>query len=249
MYRIVAVEFLNTLPFIEALRNSAYLTKNCIVTTADPKTCAISLFNNTADIALLPVSAIHDFDHLYRLTDYGIASNGEVKTVGIFSNKKWEDIHTICKSSVSRSSNNLLDIINRHFWKLEKKIIEHTDNIIADAQLIIGDEAFNGHKIFQYYYDLSQIWKEKTKLPFVFATWMSRTIIDSNFILELNRAFQNSTSPSELHKIASKFGDRSAEIESYFKNNICYLINPEMIKSMHYFFELNEWKWNIADEF
>lgn len=144
-WRIAAVEYYNTLPYIRAIQSDPLLSSRILLTTADPKGCAAALKNGAADIALLPIGSMCDFEELYLLGPYGIASDGPVHTVCVFSDKPEEEIYTIRESSASRTSNQLLRLINTMYWKEQKNIVPD-DFVDADAQLIIGDDAFSAHK-------------------------------------------------------------------------------------------------------
>ncbi|MEP7196798.1 MAG: menaquinone biosynthesis protein [Saprospiraceae bacterium] len=245
MYRIVAVEYLNTLPYIRAIQNSALLASKIEIVTADPKECAKALLTNSADLVLLPVGSFADFDKLYMPLNFGIACYGKVYTVCIFSDKKWEDISIIRESVSSRSSNKLLELLNHNFWNNSKQILDYNSIKESDAMLIIGDEAFEAHQKFKYVYDLGEIWKQNTGLPFVFAVWMSRKILDDSFIQLMDKAFEEGVKMDALINLASGLEKNSTELISYFKSNILFKLDEKMLESLKLFFKLNKWNWNI----
>ncbi|MGY8989788.1 MAG: MqnA/MqnD/SBP family protein, partial [Flavobacteriales bacterium] len=89
----------------------------------------------------------------------------------------------------------LLRILCREYWKVTPKYKNSEkgfeDKIVGStAALIIGDRAFAANKKYKYVYDLPEIWKEMTGLPFVFACWISNKNIDENFLSEFNSALK-----------------------------------------------------------
>ena len=138
----------------------------------------------------------------------------------------------------------LLRILCREYWKISPKF-QNSEKGFEDkiegrtAALIIGDRAFAANKKYKYIYDLSEIWKEMTGLPFVFACWISNKNIDKNFLSEFNSAL--------------KFGlseiDKSVEIEKhnfshcnnpndYLNNKISYILDKENRKGMEVFLSM-----------
>ncbi|MBK6823750.1 MAG: hypothetical protein IPG87_12425 [Saprospiraceae bacterium] len=141
-YRLISVEYLNALPFIHAFTNSPLLSQFDIQ-TGTPKECAESLLNDHADIALLPIGALNQFDNLHLVSEYCIGCDGEVRTVCIFSDLEFEDIKTIKEDPDSRTSNLLLHTLNTHFWASNQKqlLVNGQQTEDADGYLIIGDRA------------------------------------------------------------------------------------------------------------
>ncbi len=248
MYKVVAVEYLNTLPYITAFEQSEYLQKNTILYKTDPKNCAAALKDGFADIVLLPIGSIYEFEQIFLISPYGIACDGAVKSVGVFSQAPFSEVKTILKSEFSRSSNELLKLINSKYWNNSKKIIDSSESEFPDAQLIIGDKAMQSHSKFQHFLDLGLEWKKWTDLPFVFACWVSSHHIDLRFRQELNNTFEKHTQSNALKLIADQQAN-SEECFNYFEKNIQYRLTNEMLESMRYFFQLNQWKWNINEQF
>ena len=78
MLKISAVSYLNTYPFVYGLQQSGLLDKFKLELDV-PSVCASKLKNNQADIALVPVGALPDFDQ-YELTScYCIGAVNQVK--------------------------------------------------------------------------------------------------------------------------------------------------------------------------
>lgn len=92
--RISAVKYANTYPFIFGLKDSGF-DKKIILDTDHPAECAYKLITNRADIGLIPVAALPQLKEYHIISDYCIGSNGDVRTVMLLSNSRFEKISTI----------------------------------------------------------------------------------------------------------------------------------------------------------
>lgn len=112
-----------------------------------------------------------------------IDSNGPVGSVLLFSKKPIEELEgeTIFMTSQSETSIALLQIICRKFYGLSctylltSKPLEQTLSSHA-AYLLIGDDALSeaARRPDLRIYDLGQLWKKFTNLPFTYALWLLR---------------------------------------------------------------------------
>ena len=239
-YKVSAVEYLNTIPFIYGVNNSEI--SNQIELFLDfPAECARKLLKDEVDIALVPVSILKKNPEFNIISDFCIGSEGKVDTVCLYSEIPLEEIEEIYLDYQSRTSVELLKVLCREYWKISPKFKDSEkgfeDKIVGrTAALIIGDRAFSANKKYQYVYDLPEIWKEMTGLSFVFACWISNKNIDKNFLSEFNAAL--------------KFGlseiDKSVDIEKhnfphcknpndYLNNKISYILDKKKIEGMKLF--------------
>lgn len=240
MIKIVAVEYLNTLPYIKAIESSELLRGKIKLERSNPRHCADALINGSADLVLLPIGALSNFDNLYCQLKFGIACEGEVGTVGIFSDKLWNDIHIVKESASSRSSNLLLHTLNKYYWNHQLKIVETNSNIDCDASLIIGDDSFHAKKLYQHYYDLGLQWKFFSNRPFLFALWLSKRPLPSEILYELNTVFNFFTDAKQLKILEENITDYP--IENYLTRQIQFKIDFNHIESLDYFLKINKIK-------
>ena len=174
-YKVSAVSYLNTIPFIYGLKNSLIFDQ--IELSLDfPALCADKLIRGEVDIALAPVVSIPQLHNLHIISDYCIGANGAVDTVCLYSDVPISEIESIALDYQSHTSVELLKILLREYWylnpELKKADIGFEDNIKGKhAALVIGDRAFDFQTKHNYIYDLSANWKQLTGLPFVFAAW------------------------------------------------------------------------------
>ena len=186
MIKVSAVSYLNTMPFIYGLKHSNFI-KSIDLQLNYPSLCAEKLLNNEVDIALVPVAIIPQLKNYFLISDYCIGSFGCVDTVCLYSNVDIREVTKITLDYQSITSVALLKILLKEYWDLKPLITKSNpgfENNIkgSNAELVIGDRAFKMNNQYKYIYDLSEIWKEMTGLPFVFATWVSNKIISKKFI-------------------------------------------------------------------
>tara|TARA_B100000700_G_C14938138_1_gene805411 strand:- start:463 stop:1206 length:744 start_codon:yes stop_codon:yes gene_type:complete len=216
-YKVSAVSYFNTIPFIYGIKHSEIF--NQIELLLDfPSECARKLLEDEVDIALVPIVILKRTSQFNIVSNFCIGSNGKVDTVCVYSNIPIQNVESIYLDYQSKTSVELLKIICKEHWniypefKASRKGFEEKIKGRA-AALIIGDRAFSANRRYKYQYDLSDIWKKMTGLPFVFACWISNKKIDKDFLKKLNSAL--------------RFGlldiEKSVEIE---KHNFPYCQNP-----------------------
>src|SRR6185312_13227571 len=111
-----------------------------------PSMLAQRLQEGTIDMALLPVAAIPGIPGANIVSDYGIAADGNVVSVAIFSQVPMDQIETVYLDYQSRTSVRLAQLLLENHWnkKVEyKQATEHYIDYIhgASAGVIIGDRA------------------------------------------------------------------------------------------------------------
>lgn len=242
-YKVSAVSYLNTIPFIHGIKSSN-IYDSIDLQLDFPSECARKLSENEVDIALVPVAILKKNPEFKIVSDFCIGADGDVDTVCLYSDVPLEEIEELLLDYQSRTSVELLRILCREYWKISPKFQNSEkgfENKIEErtAALIIGDRAFTANKKYKYVYDLPEIWKEMTGLPFVFACWISNKNIDKNFLAEFNSAL--------------KFGlseiDKAVEIEKhnyphcnnpndYLNNKISYILDEEKRKGMEVFLSM-----------
>ena len=242
MIKVSAVSYLNTIPFIYGLKNSPIFDQ--IELSLDfPALCADKLLNNQVDIGLIPVATIPKIKNAQIISDYCIGSDGKVDTVCLYSNVPISEIESIALDYQSRTSTELLKLLLNEYWKITPQLTNTEsgfENKIngKHAALVIGDRAFELNNKYSYIYDLSDIWKQLTGLPFVFAAWVSNTKLSQDFILAFNNALENGL--TDIDKAIALEGDNYSNCENpedYLNYKISYLLDAEKQKGMALFLE------------
>ncbi len=242
MFKISAVSYLNTLPFIYGIEHSGFLKTTEYSLSRDiPSDCAKKLENNQADIVLVPIAAIAKMPKINIISNYCIGANRNVLSVLLVAQKPLSELKNIYLDYQSRTSINLVKVLSKYYWEknfnwlnthpgYENKI----ENI--NGGVIIGDRALELSAHYKYKYDLASEWNNFTGLPFVFACWVSKLDIDNDFINKFNKALEwginhiNSINPN-YPKLSNEF------IRNYYKFNIDYNFDEKKQEGMNLFFK------------
>ncbi len=237
--QVGAVSYINALPLIEGLSNKS-IANQIDLYLETPAVLASKLQTGELDIALVPVAILNQLHDAHIIGDYGIASNGNVASVCIFSDVSLEEVDTLMLDYQSRTSVMLAQILLREYWKISPKIIVGAPGFEQQIQhktagLVIGDRALKQRNKSKYIYDLAEAWKALTGLPFVFAVWVSNKNLPTSFIESFNQA--TASGLNLLKDIASRIDFPEYDIFSYYTNNIAYLINQDMRDGMGLFLE------------
>lgn len=241
--KISAVSYLNTLPFLYGIKNSG-LTEKIVFEQDIPSVCASKLLNNEVDIALVPVAVIPLMKESYIISDYCIGASGKVKTVLLLSDVPLDEIKSIYLDYQSKTSVNLIRILAKKYWKINpdwKNTTKGYENKIKgrNAGLIIGDRTFHLEKNYKFVFDLAEEWEKFTRLPFVFAAWVSNKPVDKEFIKEFNRALLYGLENIEhvVSKFYLAFPDCKIDMHKYFTQCISYELDNDKKRAMKLFFE------------
>ncbi len=240
--RISAVKYANTYPFIYGLEESGF-AERVILETDHPADCADKLIKGKIDIGLIPVATIPLLKEHHIISNYCIGANGDVKTVMLLSNCKFEEIDTIFLDYRSRSSVALSKVLAKNFWEREfrwmntSKGFDFRNTGKNEAVVLIGDQCFEYEKSFKYSIDLAGEWKNFTGLPFVFACWTANKILDEEFIADFNGAL--GVGVNNIKGVVEKFGSSGAikgdELFKYLTGNIDFNLDDEKKKAMDLF--------------
>lgn len=206
-----------------------------------PSRLAEQLRNGKIDMALLPVAAMPTIENAKVVSEYGIAADGYVASVAIFSYVPMEEIEELYLDYQSRTSVRLARLLFKHHWKKEvifKQAPENYIQYISDknAGVIIGDRALMQLNNFEYVYDLAAEWKAYTGLPFVFAAWVSNKELPKAFLSDFDQA--NAAGLQKIDLIVQHEVFPFYDLKEYYTENIHYKLNEDKIKGMNKFLEL-----------
>lgn len=229
-----AVQYLNTKPLIYGLQQGMMQEELDLVMDY-PANVAKMLIEDQVDIGLVPVATIPKLKDYHIVCDYGIACDGEVASVGLFSDVPMEEISTVLLDYQSRTSVRLARILMKEFWKIDPEIIDTRDDFRGQikgttAGIVIGDRALEQRKDSAYVFDLGQAWKEMTGLPFVFAAWISNKQIDPDFQLAFNEA--NRYGLERLEEVVARHPYQTYDLITYYKENIDYSLDAKKMEGL-----------------
>jgi chorismate dehydratase len=176
---VTAVSYLNTLPYVWGLTHSPSQALWSLSLDV-PSACAAKVLQNEADLGLTPVAVLPDLLTNYDRLDWGIAADGKVSSVFLFSKVPLEKIRSISMDTDSRTSVLLVRVLAAHHWNIDvtwDTTCTRDQLIMQKSAVMIGDKAIAARKLFPYAYDLAEEWKKMTALPFVFAIWTAKKSI------------------------------------------------------------------------
>lgn len=238
--KVGAVSYLNTKPLLYGIENGSII--NDIELSVDyPSKLATQIKEGTIDVALLPVAAIPTIDNARVISDYGIAADGKVASVAVFSMVPIEDVKRVYLDYQSRTSVRLTKLLFEQHWKQDVEFVQAPENYIdyindTTAGVIIGDRALKQLTNFEYVYDLSEEWKNYTGLPFVFAAWVANKDLPEQFIKAFNEA--NAIGMQHIQEIVASNPFPYYDLEEYYTERIHFHLNDEKLKGMNKFLEL-----------
>ena len=175
--RIGMVKYLNTAPIHEKWKSTVH-HDNWQMVEAAPAVLNRKLAEGQIDLGFVSSYeyAVHPERYMI-LSGLSISANGPVGSVFLFSHVPMEQLDgvSVLLSSQSETSVSLVKIILEDFHKVCPEYV--TGNILDaeskdyQAILAIGDDALRlvDTATYLYQFDLGDIWKRETGLPFVFA--------------------------------------------------------------------------------
>jgi len=232
--KISALSYSNTYPFVYGLQQKLG-NRAGELRFEVPAVSARRFASGEVDVALVPVGALPSLSDYKIITDYCIGSDGEVKTVCLYSKQPLEKITTVFLDIESRTSVNLAKILAREYWKISpgwKPFDSKANPVSHDSVVLIGDKTFGMENRYPFVWDLSDEWKKLTGLPFVFAVWVARKDVDNEFVEMLNDALAFGV--DNIANLYDNFLIKMPrdEFEDYLKNYISYNLNDEKLRAM-----------------
>jgi chorismate dehydratase len=232
--KVAAVSYLNTKPLLYGIERSDIINEIELILNY-PSGLAKSLQDGSIDLALLPVAAIPFINNARIVSDYGIASTGNVVSVALFSQVPIEEMKNVYLDYQSRTSVKLAQVLLENYWKKEVGYLQAPENYIdyingTNAGVIIGDRALKQLHNFEYVYDLSAAWKGHTGLDFVFAAWVANKELPADFITRFNAA--NALGLRHLDEIIAANPFPYYDLHTYFTENIHYHLDEEKKKGL-----------------
>lgn len=237
--RLCAVSYLNTKPFLYGLLQSP-VGEELLMETAIPSECARRLAEGSTDIALVPVAALAQLTDYYLLSDFCIGTVGAVKTVCIYGDVPIEEMKEIYLDYHSRTSAMLTRLLLEEYWQRSPELRHAEEGYIGKINghtggLVIGDRAIGLEERFNYVYDLGEVWKMHTGLPFVFAAWVSRKPQSPTFSAAFNAALQNGLDHIPALQLLLPSPHPDFNLTEYFTHFISYELDADKRQAMERF--------------
>lgn len=238
--KIGAVSYLNTKPLLYGLERSD-VYHNIELSVAYPALLAQQLKAGEIDMALMPVAAIPGIPGARIAGKYGIATNGNVVSVAIFSTVPLSEVTAVYLDYQSRTSVRLAQLLLERHWKMDVDYLPADEHFIDKIQgttagVIIGDRALQQLGNFNYVYDLSAAWKEFTGLDFVFAAWVANKELPQDFLQQFDEA--NAAGLNHLEEVIAQNPFPWYDLGVYYRDNICYQLDDAKLAGLHTFLKM-----------
>tara|TARA_B100001057_G_scaffold249853_1_gene250131 strand:- start:2134 stop:2889 length:756 start_codon:yes stop_codon:yes gene_type:complete len=245
MINVVAVSYLNTLPFIYGILNDKDLMSQINLRLEYPSKCADLLKYGEVDLGLIPIIELIDMPYSEIIGEYCIGAEGKVKTVMLYSNCPLNEISSIALDYQSRTSVMLVKILAKYFWKIDVEFFDSDEDYIGgvsnnNAGLVIGDRTFNLKDSFLYQYDLAEEWFKYTNLPFVFACWVANKPLSNEFKQQFIEALKYGLDHKALVVDEyTKNQNTIIDLERYFSAYISWDFNSQKKAGLKKFLSLS----------
>lgn len=145
---VVAISYLNTIPFIYGILDDKDLMSQINLRLEYPSKCSDLIKSGEVDLGLIPTIELIDMPYSEIIGDHWIGSEGKVKTVMLYSNCPLNEIASITLDYQYRTSVMLVKILAKNYWKIDVKFLNADEGYIDSisknkAGLVIGDRTFN----------------------------------------------------------------------------------------------------------
>jgi chorismate dehydratase len=246
MLRFGCHKFLNAKPLTYALTKGIIRHRFKLIFDT-PANLSEMLKSERLDLAVIPSIEYARISDLKLIRGFSISSLGTVNTVLLFSKREIHDIETIAVDNSSRTSVAMLKIVLKERFKIGPEFIPAMPVIgrmmeIADAGLIIGDNALKIDRKRFVTYDLGEEWYLLTGRPFVHALLAARDGVDlGDGINILKRAIEIGIgSINDISSTESKRLKISREVcIDYLTKRIRYVLGYDEIEGLKYFYKLS----------
>ena len=255
MLRVGKITYANCTPIFDGLEhmNLPYVE----IVTGVPSELNQALANGEIDVCIS--SSIeyprHADDYLI-LPDFCIGSDGPVESVLFFSQIPIEQLEgqEILVTSESATSVILLQILLKKHFGLENVSVRSTKLPFYEALseskgvLVIGDTALKAYlnkPTHATCYDLGELWKKYTGLPFVYALWLvnkKSARVSSELLSQFVRALHlvHQQMEKDIVGIATRAIERSwipsDRLVQYWSQAIQYRLLPPFVSGLERFY-------------
>ena len=202
--RVGRIPYINCYPVYGAV-DRGIVPKAAELVDGVPTALNRQMADGSLDVSVVSaVEYARDWERYLLLPDLAISCDGPVQSVMLFSTRPAEALGgaDVLVSKSSMTSVHLLELLFDHVWKARPTFVpgnaEAADLVGASgelpaARLVIGDAALMmrsgaiAHP-FQYAYDLGDVGKQWTGMPFVFAVWLAQRTADTAQALAVHAA-------------------------------------------------------------
>ncbi|HEV8367739.1 MAG TPA: menaquinone biosynthesis protein [Pyrinomonadaceae bacterium] len=244
--RIAASSYLNSAPLIWSFLHGSMRGRIDFI-EAVPARCADLLSQSQVEAALVPVIEYQRIPAGLLVPDVCVGSKKEVRSVVLVSrHAELHQIRSVALDESSRTSATLVKVIFREFLEHEPTWTTHSPNLQEmleqnDAALIIGDPGMVFPRTGLKVWDMAQLWRNYTRLGFVFAMWMVRdeAIQDARHI-DFAAACNEGLGMKDqiIAQYEKLLGLSRQSLKEYLDENICFRLDDELQSGLELYFQL-----------
>lgn len=174
MLKLGVIDVLNVLPVYDGI------LRGLISVEAELIKGKVTELNQKLNQGELDLSVISSFEYARNPEKYlilpglSVSAKGPVRSIYLFSKVPLEEL-TDCVIRLTEFSLTSVHLV-QYLLQGRGVTFEQREGLEAPAEILIADEAIRHYYqgAAPYVYDLSQLWLERTGLPFVFALWVVR---------------------------------------------------------------------------
>ncbi len=232
--RVGSVPYLNAAPLIYGLKDQILL--------ATPARLAELLQEDALDAALVSISEVLLTDRYDLLDGVAIASRGAVRSVFLAHRRPLEEVREVFCDTASLTSVNLLRVLlaERGVKPVFRRLNRYADSARHDFVLLIGDAALDfaldspSHQIW----DMGEVWRQETGLPFVYAGWALRRGAETTLLRQQLRDAKTRglAALEEIVRVRPEYDEPFRR--AYLGGNIRYELGPDEKRGISRFEEL-----------
>ncbi|MEE9225208.1 MAG: aminofutalosine synthase MqnE [Bacteroidota bacterium] len=196
------IPYLNSVPYYQHFERRQFK-----ILPIAPRRMGMLSSQGQIDAGLFSLIDYFQQEHHLELMSWCIATRDQVKSVMLFSNYGWGDLHgkLIGITDETATSVKLLKILLEKKYGVEANLERMHSGVNEyskyDAVLLIGDDALRRNKFglegFELVFDLAKEWYEWQKLPFVFAVWAVKKSLPAETKVELAQIIETSLAKAE----------------------------------------------------
>lgn len=241
LIKLATVPFLNAKPLVYPLEKEM-IEHPFSISYYNPALLSLRLFDNSVDIALIPVAELLQRMNYRVFPGISISSAGKVDSVALVLKKDIGSLRNVAVDSRSQSSTALLRVILELFHGISPRYYKrrYGRNFFEgmDAGMVIGD---SGLRLFysntgEYEIaDLGEIWTERTGLPFVYAVYAinndrltGKDLHSLGLSKDLGVGLIEKIAEAEYERV----GISPGFCINYLKNRICYDLGEREVEGL-----------------
>lgn len=237
--RVVAVNYVNTYPFLHGLDSDPVLRQSIDLRLEMPSACARLMLNGEAQLGLIPVAVIPQIKDAHIVSEFCIGADGRVDSVCLFSEVPLSEVTEVLLDYQSRTSVMLMRVLAERHFHIAPKWTNAGEGFIERIQgntagVVIGDRAFELLERFPIVIDLAGAWKQLTGLPFVFACWVSNGPLPAELLERFNNALRFGVNHRQEAIISRVVSDQKAMLD-YVNDRISYSFDERKRKALQLF--------------